>query len=160
MKEVSSMSDTGSESKTWLFTWNPNLWAWNDPVYGYDEMMREVSSHGISYCKWTCGTTKSILPGDRIFLIRLGKAPKGMVASGKAITGVFEGTHWDPDKAVAGKNARRVYIAFDKILPEYRILEMEDLKRISNEMCWSSQSSGISIPPVVAERLESIWKDL
>lgn len=122
-------------------------------------MMREVSSCGISYCKWTCGTTKSILPGDRIFLIRLGKAPKGMVASGKAITGVFEGTHWDPEKAIAGKKARRVYIAFDKILPEYNILKMEELKNISSEMYWSSQSSGVSIPPAVAERLETFWEE-
>lgn len=82
-----------------------------------------------------------------------------MVASGKAITGVFEGTHWDPEKAIAGKKARRVYIAFDKILPEYNILKMEELKNISSEMYWSSQSSGVSIPPAVAERLETFWEE-
>ncbi len=146
--------------KTWLFTWNPRLWAWDNPLTGYKEMRNEVETAGFSYSKWTCGTNKSILPGDRIFLIRLGMEPRGIIASGYALTPVFEGTHWNPEKREAGCKARRIYIRFDKILDVDRgILEMDDLKRISETMCWSAQSSGISIPDDTATKLEQIWKD-
>lgn len=145
--------------KTWLLTWNPGLWGWNDGIDGYREMLQEVESMHFSYAKWTCGINKSILPGDRIFLIRLGVAPKGMVASGYAISPVFEGTHWNPEKRAAGKKARRIYIRFDKILDvDKGILEMDDLKQIGPSMHWSTQSSGISIPDETASRLELVWK--
>ena len=145
--------------KTWLFTWNPSKWAWDDPVYGYPEMVREVENYGFSFCKWTCGGTKSICPGDRIFLIRLGVEPRGIVASGTAITPVYEGTHWDEEKRAAGIKAKRVYIRFDKILDyKKRILSMDLLKAISGTMRWSSQASGITIPDDIAEELEQVWK--
>ena len=122
-------------------------------------MYGEVNSAGFSYCKWTCGVNKSIAPGDRIFLIRLGVEPRGMIASGYAVSPVFEGTHWDPDKRAAGRRARRVYIRFDKILDiNGRILGMDELKQISGSMSWSSQSSGISIPDETASLLELAWE--
>lgn len=58
---------------------------------------------GKAFSKWTCGVNKSIKAGDRVFLIKLGLEPKGIVASGIAITDVFEGTHWDDEKATEGK---------------------------------------------------------
>ncbi len=147
--------------KSWLFTWNPRLWAWDDPVYGYKEMIREVESTGATFCKWTCGVTKTIEPGDRVFLIRLGVEPRGIIASGHALTAVFEGTHWDPDKAAQGKKANRIYIKFDKLLDcDSCILSMDELKRISGAMHWSPQSSGVSIPDDVASRLEELWQAL
>ena len=145
--------------KTWLLTWNPGLRPWDDVLNGYNEMYGEVNSAGFSYCKWTCGVNKSIAPGDRIFLIRLGVEPRGMIASGYAVSPVFEGTHWDPDKRAAGRRARRVYIRFDKILDiNGRILGMDELKQISGSMSWSSQSSGISIPDETASLLELAWE--
>lgn len=146
--------------KTWLFTWNPSRWAWDDPIYGKEEMSREISRIGESFCKWTCGGTKSIQKGDRIFLIRLGCNPRGIVASGFAITDVFPGIHWDSEKAALGKPANRVYIRFDKIIPDGSpILSMEDLKILSEKMMWSSQTSGISIAPEIAEKLEQEWSE-
>ncbi len=82
-----------------------------------------------------------------------------MIASGYALSPVFEGTHWDPEKRTAGRRARRVYIRFDKILDvNGRILEMNELKQISGSMSWSSQSSGISIPDDISSQLELAWK--
>lgn len=144
--------------KSWLFTWNPRMWAWDDPVNGYKEMIREVAAAGASYCKWTCGVTKAIQPGDRIFIIRLGEEPRGIIASGYALTTVFEGTNWDTIKAAQGKRVNRVYIEIDKILdPEDCILQMDELYKISGNMHWTPQNSGISIPDDVAKVLEDIW---
>lgn len=145
--------------KTWLFTWNRERWSWDDELFGYKELKEDIRQEGHAFSKWTCGVNKSIKAGDRIFLIKLGSAPKGIVASGYAVTGVFEGTHWDSDKKAEGKKARRVVVDFDKIkdYEKDKILTFEKLKIISDSFKWSSQSSGVEIPKNVADKLEKEW---
>lgn len=89
-------------------------------------------------------------------MIKLGSEPKGIVASGYAVSGVFEGMHWEEEKIKKGKKARRIYIRYDKIR-DYRnesILSYDILKGISDTYCWSSQASGISIPKEIADCVE------
>lgn len=146
--------------KTWLLTWNIERWPWDDSINGYKELINDIEQEGHTFCKWTCGVNKSIQKGDRIFLIKLGDMPKGIVASGYAATAVFEGTHWNEEKVELGKKARRIFVDFDKIL-DYesdRILNFEELHQISDTFHWSSQSSGIEIPEVVARKIEEKWK--
>lgn len=146
--------------KTWLFTWNPDRWAWDDDITGYKEMKNDIDEVGFAYGKWSCGVNKSIVEGDRIFLIRLGRKERGIVASGYAASSVLEGIHWDIEKREEGKTARRIYIKFDCIIDNMeKILKYDDLKSISDKMAWSAQSSGISIPDDVAEKLELEWKN-
>ncbi len=146
--------------KTWLFVWNPQYYVWNDRLYGYNELRSDLLQTGHAYDKWSCGVNKSISKGDRIFLIRLGIKARGIVASGYAESCVFEGQHWDEEKAVAGKKARRIYICFDKILniDAGEILPYETLQQIDQHYHWSSQASGVSIPEDTAERLEKYWR--
>ena len=148
--------------RTWLFIWNADRWAWDDYLTGYQELKSDIENIGHAYLKWSCGVNKSIEAGDRIFMIKLGSAPKGIVASGYALTNVFEGTHWDDERKKLGKKARRVYIDFDCIR-DYQsedILGFDILKSISDEYHWSSQSSGIEIPQSIAAELENKWKEL
>ena len=148
--------------KTWLLTWNKDKWGWDDYLNGYKELINDIRQVGHAYCKWTCGINKSISSGDRVFLIKLGSEPKGIVASGYAATKVFEGTHWDRVKDSEGKLARRIFVDFDWIC-DYesdKILELADLKRISETFKWSSQSSGISIPDSIACKIEERWKTI
>ena len=102
--------------KSWLFVWNPKHFKWDDQIYGYNELRNDISRIGYAYGKWSCGVNKSICKGDRVFLIRLGTKTRGIVASGFAETGVFEGTHWNNKEAELEKKARRIYLRFDKIL--------------------------------------------
>ena len=145
--------------KTWLFTWNPNNWTWDDGFYGYNELRSDISQVGCAMTKWSCGVNKSICPGDRIFLIRLGTASRGIVASGYAETPVFEGTHWDAEKARQGKTCRRIYIRFDKILnvDAGECLPYEQLRAIDPAYHWSPQASGVLIPTETANNLEYLW---
>lgn len=146
--------------KTWLFTWNPDRWAWDDDITGYKEMKNDIDEIGYAYGKWSCGVNKSIQNGDRIFLIRIGRKERGIVASGYAASGMLEGIHWDLNKRKEGKKARRVYIKFDHIIDDMdKLLSYEDLKEISETMVWSAQSSGISIPDDVAIKLEEKWNE-
>ena len=146
---------------TWLFTWNPTHFKWDDPVEGYAEMARDIECTGIAYSKWSCGVTKSIQKGDRIFLIRLGVEPRGIVASGFAMTGVVEGTHWDSEQAAKGKKALRVYVGFDTIinheLTPQRMIPYSKLSEISATYHWSPYASGVSIPDDFADKLETMW---
>lgn len=146
--------------RTWLLTWNVDRWAWNDSLNGYKELINDIEQVGHAYCKWTSGVNKSIKPGDRIFLIKLGSAPKGIVASGYAATSVFEGTHWDEEKKKAGKKARRIFVDFDciKDYEKEEILPYDSLKLISDSYRWSTQSSGIEIPSPIKESLEKEWE--
>lgn len=147
--------------KTWLITWNPLRWSWNDKYSGYLEMKNQISQTGLSYRTWSCGCNKSIQKGDRIFLIRLGVEPRGIIASGYAATGVFEGPHWDQEKEAAGIKCRRIFIEFDKIQDPIHddMIIMDRLKEISSSYRWSSQASGIEIPSHISEELEEIWKN-
>ena len=146
---------------TWLFIWNPNYYKWDDPINGYAEMSRDIEQTEIAYLKWSCGVTKSIQKGDRIFLIRLGVDPKGIVASGHAMTGVFEGTHWDQQKATEGKKVLQIYIGFDTVInPELtpkRMIPYSELKHVSSTYHWSPYASGTSIPEDIADKLEDLW---
>ena len=148
--------------KTWLFTWNRDRWPWDDKLYGYKELISNIQQIGHAYAVWTCGVNKSIQPGDRIFLIKLGSKPKGIVASGTAISPVFEGNHWDSEKQKAGIRAIRIYLDFDKIkdCDKDQILDFETLKTISSNFNWSTQSSGIGIPEDISTILEEKWRAL
>lgn len=148
--------------KTWLFTWNPKRWLWDDKYHGYLEMKHQISQVGRSFATWSCGMNKSIKAGDRIFLIRLGVEPRGIIASGYAATDVFEGPHWDRERADIGDKCRRIFIEFDRIFdPENDIIVPIDLLKIRfPSVCWSSQSSGIMIPEEVASEIEEIWQSL
>ena len=148
--------------RSWLLTWNPKRWHWDDRYDGYWEMRHQIEQVGKAYFTWSCGMNKSIRAGDRFFLIRLGEDPRGIVASGFAATDVFEGPHWDPIRAANGDNCRRIYIEFDIILDAENepIIPIEFLKTCFPEVCWSSQTSGIEIPSRVVDEIEQIWEAL
>ena len=88
--------------KYWLLTWNPNRWAWDELHGGFDDMKNRIKQVGKVYDTWSTGVNVSIKEGDRVFLIRLGKEPRGIVASGYAVTKVFISPHWDKEKALSG----------------------------------------------------------
>lgn len=125
-------------------------------------MKSQINQTGRSFRTWSCGNNKSIKKGDRIFLIRLGVEPKGIVASGYAATDVFEGPHWDDKKDLLGMRCRRIFIEFDKIQDPMAedIILMAKLMEIHPKYKWSSQMSGIEIPDHIANEVETIWKNI
>lgn len=145
--------------RTWLFTWNPSKFPWNDRYDGYKEMASQIKQAKKSYKTWTCGVTTSIKEGDRIFLIRLGEEPKGIIASGYAASKMFKGPHWDEERAKKGDIVKRIFVEFDKIVNfKNTPLPLRLLKEINSSFNWTPQASGISIPDEIAEELEDLWK--
>lgn len=117
----------------------------------------EANADGHHVDTWSCGVTRQIAPGDRAFLMRLGKPPKGIMGSGIVLTEPEEGEHWDPDRAAAGDTGIYVKIMFD-VLSDTPLIG-EDLLSTPplSSQNWYPHASGTSIPSEVASVLESEW---
>ncbi|MDQ3012514.1 MAG: hypothetical protein M3X11_17620 [Acidobacteriota bacterium] len=140
---------------TYLLTWNPKKWHWWDDLGDSFE-----KSDDCYFGDWSCGKSKRIRPEDRLFLIRLGKEPRGIVAAGWAESIPEEKSHWDDIKAAAGQKALYVSVRFDVLLnpATEKILPRKNLNEgILGNMHWDTQLSGIRIPDDIAAKLEEEW---
>ena len=150
--------------ETWLLTWNPKYFDWENPddeTEAVSVLRETLEKDGTASMTWSCGPNKRIKIGDRIFIIRLGVEPKGMVASGYAVSNVYEMPHWDPIKAAAGEWKRYIDVRFDKVLSSERdkILPLQMLRIVSPLTHWTPICSGMHIPDDVVAKLNDIWKD-
>ena len=145
---------------TYLLVWNPDRWRWID----LPEVVGRVGRGEPVVNRWSCGSNKRIVPGDRIFLIRLGREPRGIVGSGTVVEASFEDIHWDPEKARQGRTTRYIRFRFDALLDPERepILWRERLKSEApfSSMHWDTRSSGVRVPDEVARDLERVWAEL
>ena len=64
---------------TYLLTWNPQSWPWDDLPDEARRLRRGKSLEG----RWGCGHSRSLKPGDRFFFLRQGRPPRGIIASGR-----------------------------------------------------------------------------
>ncbi len=141
---------------TYLLTWNSEPENWNN----LDEDIYRFENEGIFTGRWSSGNTKKIVVGDRVFLIKLGKEPKGIMASGWAISDSYSEPHWNPELELKGKTANYVEVNFDNILRPEKCLPRNTLEMtVSADMNWSPFGSGISINDEVAEKLEIVWAE-
>jgi 5-methylcytosine-specific restriction protein A len=140
---------------TYLFVWNPKRWRWDT----IEDDVEQVNKTGKTKERWSCGNNKSIQIGDRIFLVKLGTEPKGIIAAGFASITPFRERHW------TGENKQALYIDIDfEVLlnPEKEpILTLDILKtgNLSKQYSWTPQASGITIRPDIVEELEAVWFD-
>ena len=134
----------------WLLCWNPKNFDWDneEEEYSYDTMIKTVKSGGAFVDSWRCVSTK-VKTGDRIFIIKLGTDPKGIFASGYAIS----------DSFVTDDNVKCIDIALNNVL-DYKtesIISQDVLKSKFPDQQWSPQGSGISIKPEAAKWLIDNW---
>lgn len=141
---------------TFLLTWNPRRqYDWKD----LPRLAKRLEDGKTARFNWSCGNSVSIRKGDRLFMLRQGLEPKGIVASGFATSGWYEDKHWDGRRGTT----HYVDILFDAIrdpakrhvLPR-ELLGHGKLARVH----WDTQQSGIRIPDDVGEELEKAWASL
>lgn len=153
--KASSTSEDKNIS-TYLFTWNPQKWNWTD----LQESIDHLDNVGYVVRRWSCGNSKSIKKGDRVFLVRLGEEPRGIMGSGYAKSSYYVAPHWD---GTQGKIANYIDIEFDILInPEKNILfDKIDLDKVDPNKIqqWFPQQSGISIKQEILSLLESNWFD-
>jgi len=138
--------------KAYLFGWNPLKWPWED----LDEDIKKLSADGKLEDNWSVVSYKTIQPGDRAYIVRLGVEPKGIFASGIISTKPYPAFR-------KGRSYYRIGIALDVLLNpnKEQILSMDILKTGDlSAQNWTPQASGISIKPQLVEELEGVWLDL
>jgi hypothetical protein len=145
---------TNESRTTYLLAWNPKNFAWDR----LDEEVKEVSEKGGASSWWSTGSVRNIPVGSRVFLIRLGVDPRGIVGSGYTTGEVTDQEHWQPERRAAGDRMNRVPMRFDVLArsPLIRRAELEGQQFAGYK--WDTQMSGVRIPPHVAEELEVLWR--
>ena len=143
---------------TYLLTWSPRRWQWEE----LSKRIGEIRRKGFCITDWSCGNNKSIAKGDRLFLLRQGEEPRGIVGAGWAESESYEEIHWREEKARAGRTTRYVRVRWERLLNPEResIFPREWLnKGVLSNVNWNTQISGITIRPDAAEVLEHEWSD-
>lgn len=146
-----------AERKTWLLTWNPDNYAWEN--FPAD---RAATHAGRSVkLRWTCanGAAK---PGDLAYLVRTGREPRGVLAVGNVIAEPYEDSHWDSARAAAGEKRQYIDVEFTQIQdPQLgdAYVSASELKNLPFDQQWAPQGSGIEIKPGAAAALATLWKE-
>jgi hypothetical protein len=139
-------------AKTYLLSWNPDNWRWE----GLDTLALKVkAANSQEPTPWNIAN-RAVRVGDRVFLVRLGKEPKGLMASGGVVGAPYERQHYS---GVAGKTATYVDVKWDALIDPgvEPVLSLNALETKIPTMHWRPQNSGILIPQDSANTLEALW---
>lgn len=140
----------------YLLTWNPKNWQWNDLPHTALQLANGLPVEQ----RWSCGNSRSIALGSRVFLLRQGVEPKGIVAAGWVTKEPFPAPHWDTVRAARGEQAFFIMFAADALLnPEHS--PPLDVRIVTSgllaEVQVDAPASGNSIPDAVAVALSEAW---
>jgi hypothetical protein len=149
--------DTCSEHAmtAFLLIWSPKKWPWPE----LPDIAKRVAAGDPVSDVWGCGFARSILPGDRVFLHRVARQPKGIFGSGYVTRAPYE----VPDPAT-----RRGYRLCIDFVYDW-LVDAHEAPVISREMLrlhpfsvqtWDAQSSGTVIKPIAEGALEKRWAEL
>ena len=139
------------KTNAYLFGWNPIKFPWGDMV----QDIEKLSETGHFEDNWSAASHKTIKPGDRAYIVRVGVEPKGIFASGIISS--------EPYRAFRkGRYYYRVNIRLDVLLnPDKEAILSLDILKTGNlaAQTWTPQASGISIKPELVDELEGVWLD-
>jgi len=142
--------------RTFLFCWNPNKWDW-------ETLSRDAQSSATGKLvpdSWSCFNRK-VQPGDRAFLMMLGRENRGIIASGWATSETYLGKHWDPERARRGEKCYRADCDWERLIdPDVDsplFVTVLQKKLSAFQFGWTPQASGIRMPDELAESLEKLW---
>ena len=140
--------------KTFLLAWNPKYLVWDE----IESQIDEIEQSGNSIIRWSIRSHKQVKLGDRVFLMRLGKKPKGIIGSGYVVKLPFLEPHWNrKDEMVP-----RILIKFEVLINSEKdtILSLNKLNQGKlSKVNWTPHFSGIEIKPEFTEELEDIWSN-
>jgi 5-methylcytosine-specific restriction protein A len=135
--------------KTYLMLWNPD---------NYPKLFRDYDdwvAGSLPKDSWSSGGSKSIEAGSRVFLMRVHREPKGLIALGHTVSGWYRKPHYlDPAKLENVNDV--VWDAFAH--PDHPPLLLEDLVRIREPpQRWMPRASGRLVPDEIADELCGAW---
>jgi hypothetical protein len=150
---ISRIARDQARTDAYLLAWNPGKWPWTH----LGQAIKRLRSGETVEETWNVAN-RSIEPGDRVFLMRSGREPKGIIASGYAISTPFQAQHHSGEP---GKTQMSVKVQWDSLKdPESeKILAASELARAIPSVHWFSRASGIKIPGASRAKLEELWKE-
>lgn len=141
-----------------LLTWNPQKWHWKTLRRDVAGVRRREAAVETS---WSTGSSRSVKRGDRFYLLKQGKPPRGIMGSGRITSDCYQGEHWDAERAARGDIANYADIRFEVLLDPDReellggpALQLGTLSRVN----WKPQGSGTAVPETAVRELEILWK--
>jgi 5-methylcytosine-specific restriction protein B len=148
-------SNWRNRGATYLISWNPMRWEW--PSFAKD---REVTIAGRTVThRWRTSSKKPKVD-DRVYLLRTGQEPRGVIARGRVAKAVYPDAHWDEAKAHNGETTDFIDVEFEDIrdsaMDAFVPVELLASKIAGQD--WSPQSSGIVIKPAGVRALDRLWE--
>lgn len=143
---------------TYLLTWNPDRWTWQD----LQEAVEATATGDRFPVTWSAGNTKTISPGSRVFLLKQGPEPRGIVASGWTVSGCHDAPHWDTERASRGDTLPFVDVEFDLVLDPAQVPPLDTSQFTSgplSEVYWAIPASGTRLHDDAAAALEEQWEE-
>ena len=151
--------EAGVPAAAFLLTWNPERF---DPEGNEFRGKMDAFSLGEEpHWEWSTGVRKKNVPvGDRVFLLRQGRGPRGIVGVGIVVRGVEMHGYQRREKRGLGEEIPMVDVRWQALSPE-PFIPLERLDRITgveNDLFWRPRGSGVEIPHESWQVLESIWE--
>ncbi|MGC5626964.1 DUF3883 domain-containing protein [Georgenia sp. Z1344] len=140
------------ETPAYLLTNNPKYQQLLDEEI--DQYLSEISAGRRVVDRWSTGLSKKIRKGDRVYLLRQGVEPRGIIASGTAERDVYQDKDWRGGR----KLINYVDVVWDTFLDQLHPLPTKELIRIAPHTSWRPQASGTSINAADIEAVDVTWQ--
>src|SRR5262249_13004131 len=129
----------GPTSHAYLLTWNPDRYSESQLS---DQIHRFGPDDAITF-GWSSGNNRSMLVGDRVFLLRQGREPKGLVGAGTVSRPPEETPHWEESSRADGKTSWIVEVRWEAVQTE-PIIALPTLNAtIGESALWSTAAGGV-----------------
>jgi 5-methylcytosine-specific restriction enzyme A len=132
-----------------ILTWNPK----KSDLKWPEDFQKMIAGHR-RHRQWATGSRKSgIQEGDQVLLLRQ-ITERGLVASGRATSEIFQEEHWGNP----GHMGNYVGVRWDKALPPEDRLPTQELQKIFPKADWNPQGSGTQVPHEYASAVWEVWQ--
>ncbi len=135
------------KEKGFLLGWNPNSKEWH---WDYEKVYSEIQNDKKPIVRWTIPERKELKVGMEVFVIKLGTAPKGIIAHGYIIEIPYK---------------HEIKIEFDSIQnadDKKEIISLTELKNKFKPKAWDSQGEAVGsyIDETILPELRKMWNIL
>jgi predicted HNH restriction endonuclease len=148
---------------TYLLTWNPVESSVAEIEHAWAQFCAGRSPETID---WSCGSTKSISVGARVFLHRQRREPRGIVAAGWVVRETYQKKHWRSDRRKRGELANYVDWHVEAVVPGFGDegvpqplpAHLVSDGPLQDDVQWKYLvGSGVRISDAAARQLEELW---
>lgn len=150
--------------QSYLLTWNPSNWpqtqdamdSWLDLVKRMKRQTAKGNTVNNRDTNWSTGSRKNMAIGDRVFLLKQGPNPTGIMASGTVQSRVRTGKSWRTDSG----RANYVDIKWDAWVEPDDVLSLSPYVRSKSVRAWlpRARASGIELTDQEQPLLEGLWR--